>query len=128
MSKVATNGLITINVGGEKYPLRFGRASVEEMSKRVIENTTANNVKMFADLIYSGMMNEAIFKDIPFPAWGDVYEIVELFQEEEDSAEQYEAIWQCFQQSRWGSKWFDELNNIKKKVDLEIKKMSKTKK
>lgn len=115
-----TNGMTKITVGGKEYPLRFGRAAVEEMSRRSAENLSANRVKMFTDLVFSGMMNNAIANDLPFPSYPEAYEMVEEFQDEPDASEQQNEIWGVFEQSRWGAEWLTKLEEVKKKVDQAV--------
>lgn len=118
-----TNGITKIIVGGKEYPLLFGRAAVEEMSRRSSEKLSNNGVKLLTDLVYSGLLNRAIKDDSEFPSYSDVYDLVEDFQLEEDSSEQYEKIWKIFESSRWGSQWLEKLNEIKKKVDLAMEEL-----
>lgn len=120
-----TNGKTIITVGGKEYLLHFGRAAVEEMSHRAADRLTPNRIKMFTDLIYSGMMNSAIATDTPFPSYPEVYELIEDFQDEEDASEQQTKIWNVFEQSRWGAEWIKKLEETKKKVDLAVMEMEK---
>lgn len=124
----ATNGITKITIGGEQYPLRFGRAAVEEMSRRSGENLSVNATKMLTDLVFSGMLNHSLAKDEQLPSYPDVYELIEAFQDEEDSSEQYAHLWETFEKSRWGSEWMSKLDDVKKKVEAAIAEGEKVKK
>lgn len=112
-----TNGISEIRIAGKVYPLLFGRAAAQEMATRSIENLTGNPVKLFLDLIYSGMMNNAIKEETKFPQFSEVYELLELFPDEEDATEQQAQIWECFQSSRFGAEWAQKIEESKKKVE-----------
>lgn len=119
-----TNGIAQIKVGGETYPLLFGRAAVQEMSDRSVNNLSSNGVKLLADLVFSGIMNHNIKFDLPRVEYSDVYELVENFADEEDAKEQEKKLWEIFEASRWGSQWVNELNEIKKKVQTMTKNLN----
>lgn len=119
-----TNGIAQIKVGGEIYPLLFGRAAVQEMSDRSVNNLSSNGVKLLVDLVFSGMMNHNIKFDLPRVEYSDVYELVENFADEEDAKEQEKKLWEIFEASRWGSQWVNELNEIKKKVQTMTKSLN----
>lgn len=119
-----TNGIAQIKVGGEIYPLLFGRAAVQEMSDRSVNNLSSNGVKLLVDLVFSGMMNHNIKFDLPRVEYSEVYELVENFADEEDAKEQEKKLWEIFEASRWGSQWVNELNEIKKKVQKMTKSLS----
>lgn len=111
-----TNGFAEIKVGGVKYSLLFGRAAVQEMSDRSIEKPSANSVELLTNLIYSGMLNFNIKHDLPRVPYHEAYDLVEAFADESDAREQERLLWEIFESSRWGSKWMEELADIKKKV------------
>lgn len=115
-----TNGRFDIVIGTGKeaktYPLLFGLAAVREMARRSIEGFTANEIKVFTDLVYAGTMNYAISQDLPFPAYGEIYQMVEEFQEQEDATEQFNAMWEVFNASKFGSKWLETVEEAKKKA------------
>lgn len=114
---MATNGICSIRVKGVEYPLYFGRQAIEELALRTEANFSTSPFKILVDLIYSGMCAHAARKDIPFPKYEDVYELCEDFEDEEDSAEQYMAVDECFKASKYGSDYIDKLNDTKKKME-----------
>lgn len=112
-----TNGVAEIRIGGKVYPLLFNRAAVQEMSERSQRNLSSNGVKLLSDLVYSGMLNHCIRHELSFPNYSEVVAMIEDdFPDEEDAIEQEKLLWEVFETSRWGSKWVNELNEIKKKV------------
>lgn len=111
-----TNGRAQITVEGVIHPLLFGRAAVQEMSNRSIANPSANGVKLLVDLVYSGMLNDAIFTDLPYPVYSDVYLLVEKFADEEDAQEQEKLLWESFEASRFGAEWVKNIQEAKKKI------------
>lgn len=111
-----TNGVAEIRVGGITYPLLFGRAAAQEMSDRTLSNLSGNPVKLLTDLVYSGMMNNAILNSQKFPSQTEVYLLVEDFSDEKDMLEQEKALWDTFEASKWGSKWNEEIAEVKKKA------------
>lgn len=115
-----TNGICEIKVGSgadeRTYPLLFGLAAVREMARRTIEGFTANEIKLVTDLVYSGSMNYAISKDLPFPTYGEVYALVEEFQAREDATEQFDYMWETFNASKFGAKWVAQVEEAKKKA------------
>lgn len=111
------NGITEITVGGVKYPLLFGRAAAEEMNTRLFSELTPNDFKVTNDLIYSGMMNYAISRDLPIPRYSDVFTISELLYDEDDGSEQYQNLWKVFQESKWGKIIDDKVKEAKKKIE-----------
>lgn len=113
-----TNGMAKITVEGVEYPLLFARAAVQEMTKRSLGNPSANEVKLLTDLVFSGMLNFAIFSDGIYPVYTEVYKLVEKFADEETASTQEELLWVTFESSRWGAEWRERLEEAKKKLDL----------
>ena len=73
-------------------------------------------VKVTTDIVYSGMCNWAFKKDIPYPTYEIVADIIEDFFDEEDASEQYINIDKCFRESKYGSKLIDVIEGVKKKA------------
>lgn len=119
----ATNGVAVLRVGGNEYPLLFGRASVEEMARRFTENISGNGFRLFLDLVYSGMLNQAIRDDMPYPDRTELHDLVEQFYDEPDSKEQHSKIWETFEKSRWGSEFAEKMEVLKKKAEKVVKEM-----
>lgn len=115
-----TNGRYDLVVGtGENartYPLLFGMAAVREMARRTMDGFTANEIKLVTDLIYSGSLNYAISQDLPFPTYGEIYSLVEEFQEQEDATQQFDRMWEVFNTSKFGAKWIETVEEAKKKA------------
>lgn len=111
-----TNGMAEITVGGVKYPLLFGRASVQEMSDRCLIDMTGNSVVLLANLVYSGRMNYNKSESQPIVSYKEIWNLVEEFADEPDAQEQEKLLWEIFETSKHGSKWVTELAEIKKKM------------
>lgn len=125
---MATNGICSIRVKGVEYPLYFGRQAVEELALRTEANFSSNSFKILLDMVYAGMSAHAAKNGMPYPKESDVYQLVEDFLEEEDSAEQHDAIDECFKQSKYGSDYLKQLDDLKKKMDSLVKKVKSVKK
>lgn len=104
-----------VRIGGETYPLLFGRQSAEEMGRRTSDSFSPNGFKLFCDLVYSGWCNHATANDYPFPTYQSVYELVEAFYDEDDSKEQQETIWDVFYKSKWGAEYLKKIQDAEKK-------------
>ena len=117
------NGNCIIRVKGVEYPLYFGRQAIEESARRSEISITGNSVKFFADTVYAGMANHATKLDVPPLPYSEVYDIVEEFYEEEDSAEQFEAIDTCFKESKYGRDFIEKIEELKKKWEAETEAM-----
>lgn len=120
------NGITEITVGGEKYPLLYGRAAAEEIAIRIGRSFTANSFKNNLDLIYAGLLNHAIKHDNPIPEYEEVYSLVEAFHDEEDAKEQIEKISGVYAESKWGRDFLSALEEAKKKVEKELEAMMGT--
>lgn len=121
-----TNGFSEITVRGQKYPLLFGFAAAQEMATRSMKNLSDNSVKNLTDLIYSGMLNEAISSDIPLPTYSEAYQITELFALENNAKEQEKKIWEVFLQSRWGQDYAKAIEKAKKKIPKVMSEIAKS--
>lgn len=109
---------IDISVKGRKYTLIFGRPAAEEITRRLLneKRLSGTNFNVLQVLIYSGLLNNAIYQDEDYPIWTEVYELSEAFHDEPDSMEQYNALYDVFENSRWGREVIDSLDKFQIKI------------
>lgn len=110
------NGICFIKVKGIEYPLYFNRMAIQEVAMRTEAATSPNDFKVTVDLVYGGMCAYNYSKDLPYPKFSDVYQIVEDFYEEEDCVEQLSEINKCFVESKYGKEYLSAFSDIKKKL------------
>lgn len=115
------NGIVEVNAGGKKTVLRFGYIACMEFEKLIFKNATQNSAKVFTDLIYSGLLCEAVRNEKAIPDYGVAYDLLEVLTSEEDYNEQTLKIWNTYNESKWGQDFQKRLNelNTKKKEDSE---------
>lgn len=133
-----SNGNCVMKIGDMVYPLFFGRMAVEEFAKRTETTLSDNAFKLAADLIYAGFMNFQTRQNLPMSTYEEVYDLVEEFFDQEDAQKQFEDIDVCFFQSKYGSKYKERIEELKKKIEaeteilrqenLEVKNKAETKK
>ncbi|NGM63507.1 hypothetical protein G5B30_16480 [Sphingobacterium sp. SGG-5] len=123
---MATNGICSIKVKGVEYPLYFGMLAIEEVGNRMGNNPSSNMVKITTDIVYAGMCNWAFRKDLVYPTYESVSDIIEDLFDEEDASEQYINIDKCFRESKYGSKLINAVEDVKKKVMKDLKKPETT--
>ena len=109
---------IDISVKGHKHTLIFGRPAAEEITRRLLneKRLSGTNFNVLHVLIYSGLLNNAIYQDEDYPIWAEVYELSEDFHDEPDSMEQYNALYDVFENSRWGREVIDSLDKSQIKI------------
>lgn len=112
-----SNGICEIIVGGEKHALYFNRQAVEEVAMRTEANISGNGFKVLCDLVYAGICAGRARQDLPYPAWHEVYALVEQLYEQEDGTEQQATIHHCFNTSKYGAQYLEKLEEIKKKAE-----------
>lgn len=130
---MATNGICSIKVTNDngdriEYPLYFGRQAIEEIAIRTEQHFSPNGFKILLDMIYGGTVAHATKNGLPFPSEQEIYALVESFLDEEDSAEQHDALEECFRQSKYGSDYLKKLEDIKKKMESYLTGMKSAKK
>ena len=114
------NGLVEITVKGKKHLLRFSYPACMDFEIRVFKNPSSNNGKMFIDLIYSGMLGDALRNEKPEPAYPEVYDLADKLTEEDNFQEQQAKVWEAYNQSKWGKEWMAKIEAFnKKKVEEE---------
>lgn len=112
------NGVVDLKAGGETYRLRFGYVACMEFEKLIFKNATQNSAKIFTDLIFSGLMCEAVRNEQPIPEYGAAYDLLEILTSEEDYSEQTLKVWNTYHESKWGKEFQARLNELtKKKVE-----------
>lgn len=116
---------VDISVKGQKYTLIFGRPAAEEITRRLLneKRLSGTNFNVLHVLIYSGLLNNAIYQDEDYPIWAEVYELSEDFHDEPDSMEQYNALYDVFENSRWGREVIDSLDKSQIKIQELIDKL-----
>lgn len=114
-----SNGNCVMKIGDMVYPLFFGRMAVEEFAKRTETTLSDNAFKLAADLIYAGFMNFQTRQNLPMSTYEEVYDLVEEFFDQEDAQKQFEDIDVCFFQSKYGSKYKERIEELKKKIEAE---------
>lgn len=107
-----------IRVEGKEYKLMFGRPAAEEFTARMFAFNKISGVgfNIALVIVYSGLLDRAIYDDIDFPIWNETYELMDAFHKEDDSLEQYEEIYRVFSNSYWGAEAVESV----KKLGIEI--------
>ena len=118
-----SNGNCVMKIGDMVYPLFFGRMAVEEFAKRTETTLSDNAVKLATDLIYAGFVNFQTRQNLPMSSYEEVYDLAEEFFDQPDAKEQFERIDECFFQSKYGSKYKERIEDLKKKIEEETEKL-----
>lgn len=113
----------TIRVNGIEYKLMFGRAAAEEFTARMfaINKISGVGFNVALVIVYSGLLDRAIYEDKDFPVWDETYELVDAFHREEDSLEQYEEVYRVFSKSHWGKEAVESVKKLGAEIENQIK-------
>lgn len=117
------NGVVEIKIDDTTtHVLRFNMHGSMEFERRMFANPSENSIKIFTDLVYSGMFGESVRNSGSVPKYSDAADLVELLNEHKDGATQSEEVWNTYHESKYGKdfqKRIDEFN--KKKAEAEKK-------
>lgn len=116
------NGIVEVKAEGKIYKLRFGYTACMEFERRLFKNATQNSAKIFTDLLFSGLMCEAVRNEKEIPEYGTAYDLLEVLSQEADYSEQTLKVWNTYHESKWGKEFQDRLSELtKKKVEEDQK-------
>ena len=111
----------------KEHTLYFGMQSVEEFSSRLSRYVTDNPFKLAVDLVYAGVANFRTKNDFPPIPYTEIYNFMEEFfdQDEEEFNKQVSEAQNAFWESKYGVQYREKINELKKKVEMEILEMEK---
>lgn len=118
------NGIVDITVNGVKHRLRFNVMSCSQFERMVLSDLTEAGNKNLLNLIYAGLYGETLRNELPKPDFKDVYDLVEAFADEDDFVEQRDKVETTYNESKWGRKFLEVMEEFKKKIEIPEEKNS----
>ena len=103
------NGVVEITIKDQIYTLRFNvhgaMAFESKMKKSVMDyTTTEGQIKLAADLLYSGMLGQAIRDEKPIPNWGESMDLFDVFSNQDDFGDQFKKMFDTYTATEWAKK------------------------
>jgi len=112
------NGLVELFDGENKHVLRFGYPACMEFEVRCFpkdRKISPNLGKINVDLIYSGLLGEAVRNDKPIPEYGVAYDLHDAVAEQSDYSDQIQRVWDTYHASKWGADFKARMEEFSKK-------------
>lgn len=109
------NGIIKIKVAKKDYILRFSYLACQDFEKRIFKHPSSNNVKLLTDLVYSGIYGEAVRNDEVMPLYSAAYDIIEDMSAQKDFKDLSDAIFECYNKSKYGSEFVKRIEEYSQK-------------
>ena len=114
---------ISFEINDVKHTLYFGMDAYEIVAEKSFKATIENNVsnfKMCSYIIFGGLINEAVIKELPKPDYEVAYELMqEIVQQPEEFQNKIFTAWE---QSLANKELQKILNANKKKVEVKKRK------
>lgn len=110
------NGVFEIEIDEKTITLLFGVSGVDEFQRRSVYNPSEDSVKVFTDLLYSGLYGYAMRQGKGKPDYETAYDLMEAILGLPNSDAISANIWDTFKESVHGANFLAKIEAINKKA------------
>lgn len=118
-----SEGLLIIEVEGKQVELYFGMKSVllfsEKYTNELEKNGNVDAFKSFAYIIFSGLVNQADRKELPYPTFEQAYDLTEKINHDDKLSKEIFDFWN---NCKAAQKLIESVNKINQNTNVKKKK------
>lgn len=67
-------------------------------------STTEGQMKLAGDLLYAGLLGQALRDERPIPSWGETMDLFDEFSKQSDFSEQFVKMFDVYKETEWAKK------------------------